>query len=185
MAGFDPTHAVRFDLPRGSVIAGGEERHVLLPCSALDDLVLIAGPDAAAAVGRALGTSIGKRMAVRLGGPRGLRGSTLEEVVSHMAGELAVIGLGAASMERWGRALVVAIERPAVSDLSFLAAIVEGMLEGAASASVRTTPLGREGALVRILVAGDAAVTRARRMLDEGRAWGEVLARLQPKGGGA
>ena len=47
MAGFDPTHSVRFDLPRGSVIAGGEERHVLLPCGALNDLVLIAGTEAA------------------------------------------------------------------------------------------------------------------------------------------
>ncbi|MGO9711182.1 MAG: hypothetical protein ACLQBL_20135, partial [Polyangiaceae bacterium] len=68
LAGFDPTHSVRFDLPRGSVVAGGEVRHVLLPCSALDDLVLTAGTEAANTVGRALGASIGKRVAARLGG---------------------------------------------------------------------------------------------------------------------
>ena len=69
MAGFDPTHSVRIDLPRGSVIAGGEERHVLLSCAALNDLVLVAGTEAATAVGRALGNSIGARAAARLNHP--------------------------------------------------------------------------------------------------------------------
>jgi hypothetical protein len=185
MAGFDPTHSVRFDLPRGSVIAGGEERHVLLPCAALNDLVLVAGTEAAAAVGRTLGASIGKRIAGRLGGVTGLRGSTLEEVVRDLAGELATLGLGVASVERWGRALVVAVERPAIADLPFLASILEGTLEAASEAPVRCTSLGRDGAIVRVLVAGEAAVGRARAMLDTGATWGDVLARLQRGGGGA
>jgi hypothetical protein len=185
MAGFDPTHSVRFDLPRGSVTAGGEERHVLLPCAALNDLVLIAGTEAAAAVGRALGGPIGKRIAARLGGVPGLRGATLEEVVRELAGELATMGLGVVSVERWGRALVVAVERPAVADLPFLASIVEGTLEAASSAPVRCTSLGREAGVVRVLVAGETAIARARMMLDTGTAWGDVLARLQRRGGGA
>ena len=157
---------------------------MLLPCSALDDLVLIAGPEAAAAVGRALGASIGKRVAERLGGARGLRGASLERVVSDVAGELAIAGLGAASMERWGRALVVAIDRPAVADLPFLAMILEGMLEAASDAPVRCLSLGRQGTAARVLVAGEAAVLRARAMLDQGLAWGDVVARLQGKGEG-
>ena len=185
MAGFDPTHAVRFDLPRGSVTAGGEERHVLLPCAALDDLVLIAGPEAAGAVGRALGASLGKRVAARLGGASGLREVPIERAVSEMAGEMAIAGLGAASIERWGRAMVVAIERPAVADLPFLASIVEGMLEAASDAPVRCTSLGREGGVARVLVAAEPTVARARAMLDKGAAWGDVLARLQAKGGGS
>ena len=145
MAGFDPTHAVRFDLPRGSVVAGGDERHVLLPCAALDDLVLTAGTEAATSVGRALGTSIGEQVAARFGGTAALRATPIEEVVRELAGELATRGLGVASVERWGRALVVAIDRPAVADLTFLASIVEGMLEGASDTPARCTSLGRDG----------------------------------------
>ncbi len=183
MAGFDPTHSVRFDLPRGSVTAGGEdERHVLLPCAALNDLVLIAGPEAASAVGRALGTSIGERVAARLGGTGAARGASIESVVKDITAELATLGLGAASIERWGKALVVAIDRPAVADLPFLASIVEGMLEAAGNAPVRCVSLGRDGSRARVLVAGETAVARAQRMLEGGAVWGEVLTRLQRKG---
>jgi hypothetical protein len=183
MAGFDPTHSVRFDLLRGSVVAGGDVRHVLLPCAALDDLVLIAGTEAATTVGRALGSGIGKRIAARLGGAAGLRSASLPDVVHELAGELATMGLGVASVERWGRALVVAIDRPAVADLPFLASIVEGMLEAASDAKVSCTPLGRDGSSVRILVGGESAIERARALLEEGVPWGDVLARLQRKGG--
>jgi hypothetical protein len=183
MAGFDPTHSVRFDLPRGSVIAGGEERHVLLSCAALNDLVLVAGTEAATAVGRALGSSIGARVAARLGGAARLRGATIEEVVRDLAGELATLGLGLASVERWGRALVVVVERPAVSDLPFLASILEGMLEAASETPLKCMSLGRDGAVVRVLVGGELAIARARGMLDAGATWGDVLTRLQRKGG--
>jgi hypothetical protein len=187
MAGFDPTHSVRFDLPRGSVVAGGEQRHVLLPCTALDDLVLTAGTEAAVSVGRALGTSIGEQVAERFGGIAALREAPIAQVVREIAGELATRGLGVVSVERWGRALVVAIERPAVADLAFLAAIVEGVIAGASEARVWCTSLGRDAAVVRVLVAGERAVARARAMLDVGTPWGDVLVRLQnpKKGGGA
>jgi hypothetical protein len=187
MAGFDPTQSVRFDLPRGSVTvaAGAEERHVLLPCAALDDLVLIAGTEAAVAVGRAMGATIGKRVAARLGGAAGARASSIEQVVRDMAGEMATLGLGVASVEKWGRALVVAVEGAAVSDQPFLASIVEGMLVGASDANVSCTSLGRDGGVVRILAASEAGIGRARAMLDQGATWGDVLARLQRKGAGA
>jgi hypothetical protein len=185
MAGFDPTHSVRFDLPRGSVVAGGEQRHVLVPCSALDDLVLTAGTEAAHSVGRALGASIGEQVARRFGGVAALRGASIADVVRELAGELATRGLGVASVERWGKALVIAVERPAVADLQFLASIVEGMLAAASEAKLSCTALGREAGTVRILVASDGAIARARAMLDAGSAWGDVLVRLQRKDGGA
>jgi hypothetical protein len=185
MAGFDPTHSVRFDLPRGSVVAGGDERHVLLPCSALDDLVLTAGTEAAATVGRTLGAAIGEQVAERFGGIAALREAPIAQVVREMAGELATRGLGVASVERWGRALVVAVERPAVADLQFLAAIIEGMLAGASDAKVSCAPLGRDGGAVRILVGAERTIARARAMLDVGTPWGDVLVRLQKKGAGA
>jgi hypothetical protein len=158
---------------------------VLLSCAALNDLVLIAGAEAAAAVGRALGTSIGLRIAGRRGGAAGLHRASIEDFVSEMAGELATLGIGLASIERWGRALVVAVDRPAVSDLPFLASIVEGMLEGASERPVRCLSLGRDTGVVRILVAGEVAVERTRRMLETGTAWTDALIRLQQKGEGA
>ncbi len=144
--------------------------------------MLIAGPEAAAAVGRALGTSIGNRIAARLGGARELRNASIDDVVRDIAGELATLGFGVALVERWGRALVIAIERPAVADIPFLASIVEGMLEAAGDAPVRCTSLGRDGPVVRVLVASETAILRARRMLDAGTGWSDVLARLQRKG---
>ncbi len=179
MAGFDPTHSVRFDLPRGSVVAGGEERHVLLSCAALNDLVLIAGTEAAAAVGRSLGSSIGGRIAARQGGAGALRTVPIDEFVRDMTGELATLGIGLASIERWGRALVVAVDRPAVADLPFLASIIEGMLEGASERPVRCISIGRDHGVARVLVASEGAVERARAMLEAGTAWGDVLMRLQ------
>jgi hypothetical protein len=181
MAGFDPTHAVRFELPRGQVIAGDGERSVVLSCSVLDDLVLVAGTEAAGVVGRALGASIGRRIAARMGGARGVRIASLDEVVTEVAGELAVAGFGVASIERWGRALVVAVDRPAVRDLPFLASIVEGMLEGATDATVKCASLGRDGTMVRVLVASEDAAARAVALLDRGIPWGEVLVHLQAR----
>lgn len=187
MAGptFDPRHAVRFDLPRGSVTTGNNERHVVLSCAALDDLVLIAGPDAAGAVGRSLGASIGQRVANRLGGAIGVSDASIETVVTHLGGELAVTGLGVLAIERWGRAMVVLIDRPAISDLPFLAAILEGALEAATARPVRCVSLGRDGGAVRVLVAGSRAIDQAREWLAAGSGWGDVLARLQLKGAGA
>jgi pimeloyl-ACP methyl ester carboxylesterase len=185
MPAFDPTRAVRFDLPRGSVIAGTNERHVLLSCAALDDLVLIAGPDAANAVGRSFGSSIGARVAARLGGTMGVSASPMETVIAHLGGELSLTGLGALSVERWGRALVFVIDRPGAADLGFLASILEGALEACSGRATRCTSLGREKTIVRLLVASDTAVERVRGWLDSGVAWSEVLARLQPKEDGA
>ncbi len=176
---FDPTHAVRFDLPRGSVTAGANERHVLLTCAALDDLVMIAGPEAAAAVGRSLGSALGNRVASRLGGPSGVGASSVETVLAHLGGELSLAGLGTLAVERWGRALVMVVDRPAVADLGFLASILEGALETASGKPARCISLGRDGTLARALVASDASIERARSWLDEGIAWGEVLVRLQ------
>lgn len=185
MAGptFDPTHAVRFDLQRGSVTAGDGERQVVVGCSALDDFVLIAGADAAASVGRTMGAAIGERVAFRLGGARSVNAASIETVVAHLGGELSISGFGVLTLERWGHAMVLVVERPAVRDIPFLAAILEGAVEAAAGRPVRCLALAREGSVVRVLAAGEAATAKAQAWLAEGVAWGEVLARLQPKGG--
>jgi len=175
VASFDPTHTVRFDLPQGSVRAGSEGEPVLLvPCSALDDLVLSAPTEAVEVLGRALGAAIGRRAAARLEDPKS---ASLEAFVTQLAGEGAVAGVGVLSIERWGRALVVVIEKsPLVGTL--LAPLVAAAIEAAFGRKVWSALLARDELAARVLVASEGAVERVREAIGSGRPWGEALAML-------
>jgi hypothetical protein len=171
---FDPKHAVRFDLPHGAVRAGGEgERVLLVPTNALDDLVLSAPAAAVEALGRALGSAIGRRAAGRMDP----QSAPIDAFVAQLAGEAAIAGIGSLSIERWGRALVVVVEdSPLVGTL--LAPLVAAALEGASGRHVATTLLSRDERIARILVASDSGVSRVREWIGSGLAWGDALARL-------
>ncbi|HVH42255.1 MAG TPA: hypothetical protein VM925_07915, partial [Labilithrix sp.] len=101
---FDPTGAVRFDMKSGAASDARGGRLVLLPASALEALERTT-PGALAHLGSEVGRACGRRLAASLGGESGVRASTLEAVVTHLAGELAIAGLGAVHLERWGRAM--------------------------------------------------------------------------------
>src|SRR6185312_6690542 len=102
---FNPSHAVRFDLPKGEVrAAGSDERLALVPLAALLDLALSAPAEAVEALARALGASIGRRAAVRITEPRS---ASIDAFVTQLAGEAALAGIGTLAVERWGRALIV------------------------------------------------------------------------------
>jgi hypothetical protein len=177
---FDPTHAVRFDLPRGSVRAGNEgDRVLLVPTSALDDIVLSAPPEAVEALGRALGSAIGRRAAGRMRDPQA---AAVDDFVTQLAGEAAVAGVGVLSIERWGRALVVVVEdSPLVGTL--LGPLVSSAVEAASGRRVWCTLLSRDEHVARILVGGERAVGRVREWIASGLAWNEALAKLH--GGGS
>ena len=172
---FDPTHAVRFDLPHGSVRAGGDGDPVLLiPCAALDDLVLSAPTEAVEVLGRALGAAIGRRAAARLEDPKA---ASIEGFITQLAGEGALAGVGVFGIERWGRALVIVIERsPLVGTL--LAPLVASAIEAASGRKVWTALLSRDEHAARVLVASERAIERVREALASGKAWGEALAML-------
>ena len=122
---FDSARAVRFDLPRGAVQAGSDdERVILIPSSALDDLALSVPPEAVDALGRSLGTSIGKRAVARV---PDARSASVEEFVTQLAGEAAVAGIGVLTVERWGRALVVVIEASPLAS-AWLAPVIASAL---------------------------------------------------------
>ncbi|HEY8041852.1 MAG TPA: hypothetical protein VIF15_18740 [Polyangiaceae bacterium] len=169
---FDPTHAVRFDLPRGSVRAGGEGV-LLVPTAALDDLVLSAPAEAIEALGRALGAAIGRRAAARMNPST----AAIEAFVTHLAGEAAIAGVGALSVERWGRALVVVVEdSPLVGTL--LSPLVAAAVEAASGRPVACTLLSRDERSARILVGSERGVGRVREWVAAGVPWGEAIARL-------
>src|SRR4051812_19181471 len=98
MAGpaLDPQGARKFDLKSGAASDAKGQRLVLVPSSSVESL------DEAAQekLGSDLGRACGARAAARLGGDNGVRGSALEQVVTHLAGELAVAGIGAVHVER-------------------------------------------------------------------------------------
>jgi len=177
---FDPTHAVRFDLPSGSVLAGNEgDRVLLVPTAALDDLVLSAPPEAVESLGRALGSGIGRRAALRMGDAQS---ASIEQFVTQLAGEAAIAGVGALGIERWGKALVVTVEdSPLVGTL--LAPLVASAVEAASGRRAWCTLLSRDERLARILIGSERAVARVREWIASGLAWGEALAKLH--GGGA
>lgn len=176
---FDPSQAVKFDMGRGRIQLDGPVSRVLVPADALVRLAQAAGTDAARDFGRHLGTEVGRRAAGRFG-----ENATPEEVVEHLGGDLALVGFGSLSIERWGRALVLVVGgSPFGADGdALLAAVLEGALQRGLGRTVDVVPLVREGDDARLLVASASAAGKVRAWLAEGAAWGDVLARLHEGG---
>jgi hypothetical protein len=175
---FDPTLAVRFDLPQGSVRAGWpEDRIFLVPAAALAELALAAPTSAREGFARALGAGLGRRSAARMLDPQA---SSLDEFATQLAGEAALAGLGKLSAERWGRALVIVIEDSPLSDPagSIVVPLVAAALEAASGRKVWCTLLSRDERAARVLVSSEGATTRVRGWIAGGMAWGDALVKL-------
>jgi hypothetical protein len=161
------------------VRAGGDgERVVLVPTQALEELALSAPPEAVEALGRALGAAIGRRAAARMEA----QSASVDAFVTQIAGEAALAGVGAMSVERWGRALVVVVEGSTLVG-TLLAPLVAAALEAASGRQVSTTVLARDERAARILVGSEAGVARVRDWIASGMAWGQALTKLH--GGGS
>jgi hypothetical protein len=177
---FDPSKAVTFDLAHGLVHQEGAPPGLLVPADALLALVKAAGPDAVAVFGRSLGEAMGRRVASRFAAASGVAGASVEAVVEHLGGELALAGLGSMGLERWGRAMVIVIDRSPLGGEgdALLGAALEGALGAAAGREVHTALLGRDSVRVRYLIGGAGGVDRVRTWIAEGVSWGEALVRL-------
>jgi hypothetical protein len=172
---FDSTRAVRFDLAHGTVRAANhEERLVLVPSSALDDLILSASPEAVDALARSIGAAIGRRALARIGSESA---PSVEAFVTQVAGEAAVAGVGALSVERWGRAMVVLLEHSPLPT-ALLSSAVAAALEAASGRRVFCATLMRDETVARVLVASESGTARVREWMASGLAWGEALAKL-------
>jgi hypothetical protein len=177
---FNPSGSVSFDLVRGRVDCGGE--HVLVAADALVDLCRAAGDEAVSDFGRRLGTAVGRRIAERLGD--GASSATMEEVLDHLGGELAVAGLGSLGLERWGRALVLTIDgSPFGQQLDrLLGAVLEGALQRAFGRDCRAAKLMRDDRQVRFLITNPSSADKVAEWVGSGQSYGDVLARLQNAG---
>ncbi len=176
---FDSTHAIRFDLGSGSVRATGQdERLLLLPAAALENLLLYASADAVVALGRAMGESIGRRVAARI---VGRSNASMEEFTTQLAGEAALAGVGVISLERWGRALVVVIEQSALGS-ALLAPLIASALGAVAGRKVGAILLAHDDRVARVLVASERGVERVQGWIAAGSTWGEAIVKLHGAG---
>lgn len=174
---FDPAFSVQFDLGRGQIAVRDGGDRVLVPVAALS--ALCQGADAHSRIdfGRSLGTEAGRRVAERLGDTTR---ADIESVVEHVGGELALMGFGSLELERWGRALVMAIaDSPfgAAGD-DMLAALLEGVFQRAFARDASVVCLMREDARVRFLVTSRSGAEKIRGWLAGGTPWGDALARI-------
>ena len=145
-----------------------------MPVAALAELVRSAAPETVATLGRAIGFGIGARAAAGL---TDSKSASLEDFVTQLAGEAAMAGIGAWSLERWGRALVVVLrDAPAIETL--LAPLVAAALEAASGRKVSCTLLSNGADGARVLVSSDRAVQRVRQWTASGVSWGDAIAKL-------
>jgi hypothetical protein len=177
---FNPSGSVSFDLVRGRVECGGQQ--VLVAAEALVDLCRAAGDEAMSDFGRRLGTAAGRRIAERLGD--GVSSASLEDVLEHLGGELAVLGLGSLGLERWGRALVLTVEGSLGAQLDrLLGAVLEGALQRAFGRDAHATKLVRDDRHVKFLIASAASASKVSHWLTNGVGYADALSRLQSQQG--
>jgi hypothetical protein len=176
---FDPSETVTFDLKHGLVDLEGTPG-VVVPSEELLALCAAAGAEATEKFGRGIGRWMGHRLVGRFGGGKAVREASLGAVVDHLGGEWAIAGLGAFSLERWGRALVIVIDRSPLGSAAdrLLSAMLEGAIHTATGRAVALVMLDSDSARARFLVGSIAVAGKVREWLGQGRSWGEVLATL-------
>src|SRR5690606_7036500 len=175
---FDPARAVRFDLNQGVVRLKDSVDHLLVPVDALTELWQAAGDEAVRQFGHGLGTEAARRALEGFAGD--ITEASPEQVLEHLGGHLALLGLGSLDFERWGKVLLAVVEHSPLPPTAgaLLVAVVEAALQRTASRDVRVVPLGDEGGRQRLLVLAPAAAEKASGLLAEGVAADTVIARL-------
>lgn len=182
---FDPALALKLDFDLGQVTLRGQGPCLVVPKGALLDLLQAAGDEATRNFGQQLGVEIGRRLVENLGSS--IETVRVESFVEHLGGELALLGLGALTVERWGQALVIVIAGAPASSTgsSLLGAVVAGALQRALSRDASIVELTRDDDLLRLLVVSRTTETEVRQWLTEGVPWGTVLTRLHTPRGNA
>jgi hypothetical protein len=178
---FDPSYALEFDFGRGQIRMANAGERVVVPCDALLALCQGASEDAVRDFGRRLGTEAGRVMNDRLGEAWQ---ASLETVLEHLGGELALMGLGSLGLERWGQALVLSFSHSPIGsafDL-LLGSVLEGAMQRSFGRDTVAIKLMRDDQKVRFLMAGRAGADKAGNWLAQGVPWGDVLSRLATRG---
>lgn len=179
-APFDPSGAVTFDLSVGRVSLAHASARVLAPADGLTQLCEAAGEDATRTFGRAIGSSMGDRIARHVT-ESGIESMTIESYLEHVRGEFALAGLGVVSVERWGSALLFVVEHASVP-AHLVAAVLDGALEASTGRKTMCVKLVESEGRSRFLVAGQSTAQRVSAWLADGVSWGEVMVKLHVRG---
>jgi len=174
----DVTGSVRFELPEGSVRVRGEPV-VVLPAQALETLLHASPAASRVDMGRDVGYVMGRMIAARLGGSDEVRSAPIEKVVTELATEVAMLGLGLVHFERWGRAALLAAGAHWLLGFDCGPA---GLLGGAISSATGAHAAAISLPEGRYFVSNQRACDRMRSLLAGGMAWGDALAHLQQGG---
>lgn len=179
---FDPAQSLKIDLSRGQLTLQGSSGRILVPTDGLIDLLAASSPEVISAFGAGMGTDIGRRISERLGSA--IERASVELYLEHLGGELALTGLGALSVERWGRALVLCIEgaRDAAAIEALLVALIEAAIQRSLSRDVAVLRLLREAGNLRLLIAGKHARSQVEGWVNAGVPTSEILTRLHQLG---
>jgi hypothetical protein len=189
---FNPSEAVTFDLQYGHIHLDGAPTRVMVPAEALVALCNKAGDEEAAAMGHAIGEAMGRRARVRLAGGGDnrhdqVRRVEFEQVISQLAGEVALTGIGCLSAERWGKALVLVVDQSPLGEDgdALMAEILQAALHALVGREIRVMKLQREGVRARFLAVSGAVAEAVRERIRSGENWGAVLSALHAGGQGA
>ena len=187
---FKPTEAVTFDLDFGHIHLDGAPTRVMVPANELVALCAVAGPEPTARMGRAMGEALGRRVAKRLGGSdAGARRAALgacdyADVFNELSMEMALIGVGSLSTERWGSAIILVVDQSplGVDGDGLLAALIAAALDTMTGEAVHPVKLERDGVRARFLLLEDKAAGEVEARLARGASWGAILAALHAGG---
>ncbi len=177
MPRFNPANSIEFDLTRGQIALRGAGERLLIPADAFAALWQGAEPEARKDFAQRLGTEIGRRVLERLGSPAE---ASVESVVEHFGGELALMGFGSLGLERWGSALVLTVaDSPlGAGGDDVLSSLLEGALQRGFARDVGVVRLTRDASRARFLATSREGASRAREWLGAGSGWADVLTRL-------
>lgn len=167
--------SLRLDLPRGSAELRGEPV-VVLSAQALETLLRAAPSASRVDMGRDIGQQMGKHVADGLGGADGVRNASIEDVIGALATEIALAGLGEVALERWGRAMVIALSGgPLAHQTELLSGVLGGAIAAATNSNASAVSIG-DG---KYFVGSARSCDRLRAQITSGTTFGEAIARMQ------
>lgn len=173
--GFDPGGYFAFDLARGAVHTRHGDRVLVLASDVLGPLVSTAVRQGDLTAVRMLGKRIGEDAARSLGAE--VKTATPEAVATHASGMLSLLGWGTLVLERWGKALVLALAGAPTLDPERLglAALLGGVLTSLGGRDVACVPV--DG--TRFVIVHPSIAEAVWGWTKEGKELASVIARLQ------
>ena len=128
---------------------------------------------------------MGRRIAERLGAS--IHQAPLKCSSIKLGGELALFGLGSLAVERWGMALVIAMQGATggKTGTALVSSVVSGALQRTMSRDTAVIELAQSDETLRLLVISKFAAPQVRQWLSENVTWGDVITRLHQQRGDA